>query len=422
MPETHSIEVIGIGADGAAGLRPELVERIVAADFLAGGERHLGYFPAVRGTRFVIRDDINGLLRELFERSPKERCVVLASGDPLFYGIGTTVLAAGFEARITPAVSSMQLAFARAGLPWDHAILRSVHGRDLRTILLPVLGKPLLGLFTHDGDGPAAVASFFIDHDLAGYEAFVGENLGTAEERVTRWPSLDELAAQRFAPLNYLVMRRATYPEPRPDFASNRALVPGVPDEAFARPADGPEMMTRQEVRSVVVGKLCRPVPVGATMWDLGAGLGTVAVEMAVLRPYLEVLAVERDPARAALLRQNRARFDAYNIQVLDGTAPEVLTGTAHRPVLVFLGGSGDRLPAILDLIHDRLTPGGRVVATFVVLENLACMLQRLSEWGWPYEITEVHVARSDPLAGHTGLKPQRGVFVVSADKPGDGA
>jgi precorrin-6Y C5,15-methyltransferase (decarboxylating) len=419
MTDQPRIDVIGIGADGAAGLRPHLVERIRAADFLAGGERHLAYFPEARGERFVLRDNLVDLLRELSNRFQTQRCVVLASGDPIFYGIGNYLLGilGGQNLRIEPAVSSMQLAFARAGLSWQYAGLASVHGRDLRATLLPLLGRGLLGLFTTDGDSPAAVARFFLDYDLE-YEALVYENLGAADERITPWPDLHALAAQQFAPLNYLILRRGGDPQPLLEIPRYRALVPGVPDDAFARPAEGPEVMTRQEVRSVVLAKLGGMLQPGDTVWDVGAGLGTMAVELAVLRPHVEVIAVERDPDRAALARANRLRFGAYNMRVVEGTAPEVLRARAEQPRQVFVGGSGDRLPAVLDLVAERLLPGGRLVANFVTLEHLALALDRLRGWGWPLAVTEVHVGRSDDLAGLTGLRPQRGVFLVSADRP----
>ena len=221
---------------------------------------------------------------------------------------------------------------------------------------------------------------------------------------------------------------------------ARRALVPGVPDDTFARPEEGREVMTRQEVRAIVLAKLggekkltstgcVHPSPLvisklsgemqpGDTIWDIGAGLGTVSVELAVLRPHVEILAVERDPARVAFLRQNRECFDAYNVRVVEGTAPEALQAETEQPRRIFLGGSGERLADILELIHERLHEGGRLVANFVTLEHLTLTLGRLKEWGWPAKVTEVHVSRSDALAGLTGLKPQRGVFIVSADKP----
>jgi precorrin-6Y C5,15-methyltransferase (decarboxylating) len=414
------IDIIGVGADGAAGVRPDQLRRILEADFLAGGERHLGYFPTARGERFVIKDSVAELIQELGKRLGTERCVVLASGDPLFYGVGG--LLAGIvgreHVRIEPALSSMQLAFARAGLCWQGAALGSVHGRDLRRALLPLLGQRLIGLFTSDRNGPAAVARFFLGHGLDGYEATVGENLGAADERVSRWPDLRALAEQRFAPLNYLILGLQRLPVASADVDRNRALVPGVPDEVFARPEGGPEVMTRQEVRSVVLGKLLRPTAAGDTVWDVGAGLGTVSVEMAVLWPHAEVVAVERDPARTALLRENRDRFGAYNVRVVEGCAPEALHAETERPRLVFLGGSGGHLTEILDLVAGRLHDGGRLVAAFVTLEHLAAALQRVRGWGWPTEVTEVHVARGDTLAGLTGLRPHRGVFLVRADRP----
>jgi precorrin-6Y C5,15-methyltransferase (decarboxylating) len=414
------IEVIGLGADGAAGLRPEAVERILTADFLAGGERHLGYFPHARGDRFILRDNLPLLLAELNRRLPVQRCVVLASGDPLFYGIGNYLVGqlGSDRVRVEPAVSSMQLAFARIGRSWQDAALASIHGRELRGTLLPLLGRAVIGLFTQDGDSPAAVARFFVERGLGEYAAVVAENLEGPDERITRCFPLQQLAGQRFAPLNYLILLRENDDQGSSDVERRRALVPGVPDHAFARPAEGAEVMTRQEVRAVALSKLLGPTEPGAICWDVGAGLGTVSVELAVLRPHLEVVAVERDPVRAGYLQQNRERFGAYNIRVVEGWAPETLLEETLQPRLVFLGGSGGRLAALLDLVADRLIEGGVVVATFVTLEHLTLMLQRVQAWGWPLEVTEVHVARSEPLAGLTGLKPLRGVFLVRAEKP----
>jgi len=247
----------------------------------------------------------------------------------------------------------------------------------------------------------------------------VTENLGSDRERLHRWMPLEALQHQdAFAPLNYLILRRTTSAAAVAERQARRARVPGVADQEFLRPDDAPEVMTRQEVRAVALAKLGSPTAPGDTLWDIGSGLGTVAIELAVLRSHCEVVAVERAAERAALLQQNRERFDAYNLRIVQRTAPEALTEELERPRGVFLGGSGERLPDILDLIHSRLHPDGTLVANFVTLEHLMLTWQRLREWGWTCDVTELHVARSDTLAGLTGLKPLRGVFIVAARKP----
>ncbi len=410
------IDVIGIGAEGAAGLKPTVIERIQAADFLAGGARHLAYFPEAKGGRFVVRDNLDELATILQRFAPSRR-VVLASGDPLFYGIGRFLLERFPDARIEPALSSMQMAFARAGIPWQDAALASIHGRGLRATLLPLLGRPVIGLFTQDGRCPERVAAFFLRHGLADYRAIVAENLGALEERVLRVPNLGELADRSFAPLNYLILARNSADA---EAARRRRLGPGISDHEFARPEGTAEVMTRQEVRSVILAKLLIPTEPGDSCWDIGAGLGTVAIEVALLRPDMEVLAVERDPVRARLLRAHHTLFETFNVRPIEGDAPETFNGEREAPRLVFIGGSGGRLADILDVVHERLMTNGRLVASFVTLEHLATMLEWLKSWRWPFEVTEVHVARSDALGGLTGLKPMRGVFIVSADKPGN--
>lgn len=414
------IDVIGIGADGAAGLRAEIVERIQTADFLAGGERHLGYFPQARGQRFVIKDNLAELVNELGNRRDKQRCVVLASGDPLFFGVGHYLVTrlGSEQLRIEPALSSMQLAFARHQLSWQNAALASIHGRDLRSEMLPLLGRPLIGLFTQDGNSPAAVAKFFHRHALAEqYEALLAENLGTADECLTRYESLFDVREQRFAPLNYLILHRAVNPC-ADETRRLRAQVPGVPDAEFSETAEQTNF-TRQEMRSVLLSKLGGLLLPGDTVWDLGAGLGTVSIEIAVLRPEVEVVAVERDPQRAEFIHRNRRRFDAYNIRIIVGPAPDALAEEKENPRLIFIGGSGNELPRMLDLVDQRLRVGGRLLANFVTLENLMTTYLRFQDKGWRCAITELHVAHGEALGNHTALKPQRGVFILQTDKPG---
>lgn len=431
MIDDNRIDIIGIGADGLSGLRPELVERIQAAEFLAGGKRQLGYAADSKAERFVIKDNLAQLGDELERRWPSQRCVVLASGDPLFYGIGDLLLKRfGSEAlRFEPAVSSLQLAFARAGLTWNHAAVASVHGRPFREMLLPLLGKRLIGVLGHDGGSPAQIAEFFLDHRCRDYTVWVGENLGGPAERVTRW-RLEELRQQTFAPLNVVILKRNTLPlveipNPDYDFPEERGFqdfAPGIEDSFFERPDSEPAVMTSQEVRAILVTRLPTFMP-GDVIWEIGAGLGTVSVEMAIARPHVEIFSLERNPARFAYVRKNLEKFDVYNVRAYQGEAPEALElfptdRETLPPQMVFVGGSGGRLAEILDACSKALRPGGEFLADFVTLENLALTLEYFRKRHWPHLITEVSIARSSVLGGLTTLNPQRSVFILDATKP----
>jgi precorrin-6Y C5,15-methyltransferase (decarboxylating) len=404
------IVIVGIGADGTAGLSARARSALASATFLAGGRRHLELAGPSPAERFAITNNLPALVERLRARGPEEACVVLASGDPLFYGIGHLLgqsLGEG-EIVVEPALSSLQLAFARAGLSWHDAAIASIHGRPLEDVLLPLLGRPKIGLFTHDGSSPSAVASFLVDRGLPDYEAIVGERLGTSEERVTRWP-LPRLIDRSFDPLNVLILRR----DPTPDLAADGAGC--IPDAHFAQPDSPPILLTHADVRAIVVGRF-RGLPAGP-LWDIGAGLGGVAVGLARAFPARDVVAVERAPEQAGYLRTNRLRFAAYNLRVVEGIAPHCLD-PEDDPAGVFVGGSGGQLDAILDAVLRRLLPGGTVVLDFVALENLGHALERLRQAGWPREVTQVAISQGQDLAGLTVLTPLRPVWVVRACRP----
>jgi precorrin-6Y C5,15-methyltransferase (decarboxylating) len=411
---SRPVAIVGIGADGLAGLSPRARSAVASATFLAGGRRHLELAGSPPVTSFTITNNLEELVERLLARAPEERCVVLASGDPLFYGIGhlLTHSLGSDQVVVEPALSSLQLAFARAGVSWHDAAIASVHGRPLKETLLPLLGKPKIGLFTQDGTSPSAVAHFLIDRDLHDYEAIVGENLGANDERVSRFP-LPDLAGRTFGPLNILILLREPGSARGPDLAGERAGC--IPDALFAQPEKPPILLTHADVRAIVVGRF-EGLPAGP-LWDLGAGLGGVAVGLARAFPAREVVAAERSPEQASYLRTNRLRFRAYNLRVVEGIAPACLGGEAD-PAGVFLGGSGGHLDAIFDSLARRLLPRGILVANFVGLENLGRALERLRQAGWPHELSQVQISPGQDLAGLTVLTPQRPVWVVRASRP----
>ena len=418
---SEPVWIIGVGADGPNGLRPELRQKVADATWIAGGERHLARVESSRAERFVIRDNVADLIEVLRGRPADARCVVLASGDPMFYGIGGVLgdVLGPDAIRVEPAISSMQLAFARAGLSWQVAEIVSIHGRPLEPQLLPVLGRRRIGIFSDDGTSPRRVAEFFAQRGVADYRAWVCERLGAADERITSLPLPDVLKREQpFSPLNFLVLERQQPEAYFDELDRLRRLAPGIPDDEFIRPATGPVLMTHQEVRAAALAKL-RPGRVsGGTIWDIGAGVGTVSVEAALLNPAAEVLAVERSNPEFVVLARNRQRFGAFNIRPIFGEAPAALAAESAQPQSVFIGGSGSQLAAILNVVRDRLEPNGRLVANFVTIENLSLCLAACDSWRWPRQVVQIAIARSDRLADLTGLRPDRPVWILTAEKP----
>jgi precorrin-6Y C5,15-methyltransferase (decarboxylating) len=400
-----------MGASGIESLGAEARSTLESATFVAGGKRHLELLGPRPVETFAITSNLDALAARLDSRGANERCVVLASGDPLCFGIGRLLSERldPAELRIEPAVSSMQLAFARAGCAWDDAAIASVHGRPLAETLIPLLGHPKIGLFTRDGESPGEIAEFFLGRGLDDYEVWVCEALGTAEELVTRL-AIGELPGIPFAPLNFVVLRRTG--------AANLSVGdwafdnPTPPDDQFAQPPAGPRLLTHADVRAVALSRF-HSLPEGP-LWDVGAGLGGMTIGLARRFRRLEVVAVERSAVQIAFLRENRRRFEAWNVRIIEGSAPEALRAEA-APAGVFLGGSGGALGPILDLVIDRLLPGGVLVANFVGLENLAEMLARLRQTGWTAEVTQVQISQGQGLAGLTTFVPLRPVWVVRA-------
>lgn len=408
---TCPVAILGLGAEGLPGLSSRARPLLDAATFLAGGARQLQLVGTTAAETFILRDNVAELAERLERRGPDERCVVLASGDPLFYGIGHRLseVLGGDQIVVEPAVTSMQLAFARAGLSWQDASIASVHGRPLAKMLIPLLGRAKVGLFTQDGSSPAAVASFFVDRGLTNYEAWVGERLGANDERVTN-ARIADLIGREFDPLNFLVLRRG---HEAPPVAENDGA--RLSDSMFAQPDSGPVLLTHADVRAVALARF-QQLPEGP-IWDIGAGLGGISVALARTFPEREVVAIERSAIQADFLRINRTRFGVYNLRIVEGEAPEGLTREGN-PAAVFLGGSAGRLGAILNLVAERLEPRGVLVANFVSIENLAQTLDRLRQIEWPVEVVQVQICRSQALAGLTMLAPLRPVWIVNTVRP----
>jgi precorrin-6Y C5,15-methyltransferase (decarboxylating) len=404
------VTVVGVGADGRAGLSARALEAIAGARALAGGERHLAAFPEFAGERIPLGKGLDGALARLADVARSGRCCLLASGDPLFFGVGArAVEALGAErVEILPQPSSLQWAFARLGLAWDDAALLSLHGRPRDGFLARLRRRAKVACFTDAANSPPALARHMVEHGERGWTAFVCERLGEPGERVRSFRPEALADCADVDPLNVLILVRDRGWRPPP-------VIPFLPDETFAT-RNG--LLTKREVRLAALAAL--RLAEGSVLWDVGAGSGSVAIEAALLVPEGRVHAVERDPEMLGHLAANVRSHAADNVRIVAGAAPEALDGL-EPPDAVFVGGSGGDLAAVLARAVDALRPGGRIVVNAALLDTLDTARRFLAARGLAAEVTLVSIARGTPIAGSLRLDPLSPVHVVAATKPEGG-
>lgn len=361
-----------------------------AAELVVGARRHLDAFAPAGARRLAVDGDLAPVLDAVASQAGP--VCVLASGDPGFFGIVRALAERlGPDAlTVHPAPSSVSLAFARLGLPWDDAVVVSAHGRPLADAARRVAAAPKAAVLTSPDAPPEALGRELLTLGARHRAVAVCTRLGSPDELVSK-VDLDGLAAGRWDPLSVVVLvDRELSPAP--------VLAWGLADDGFAH-HDG--MITKAEVRAVALGKLALP-PAGV-LWDVGAGSGSVAVECARLAPGLRVTAVERDQAQVARLRENAARH-RVTVEVVHGEAPAALAGLPD-PDRAFVGGGGID---VLDAVLGRLRPDGVVVATYAALDRAAAAFARLGN------LVQVTVGRGAALpGGGVRLAAENPVFVA---------
>jgi precorrin-6Y C5,15-methyltransferase (decarboxylating) len=396
VAKVHKVQVLGISDRGLDSLPPSARRLLDQATLLAGGERHLAFCAALPVEKLLVKGDLKALAERLAGelRDPASRPVVLASGDPLFYGIAQLLInkLGADRVEVHPALSSMQLAFARIGLKWDDADLVSVHGRPLDKLagLPPDCRK--VGVFTDPANTPAKVAEYLVGLGWPlDSPAWVVENIEGEDERTTRC-SLDELRGLAFGELNVVVAERLALPEARGAYAF------GLDEALFAQRKPEKGLITKAEVRVLSLAKL-RLFP-GAVTWDIGAATGSVAVEAARLSRGGRVWAVEKNAEDCDNVGENALRFHTPSVLVLHGEAPGVLERIPQGddPDAVFVGGTAGRMDAILDAAKARLKPGGTIVLNTVTVENTAEALAWYQASGLDWGFLQIQVSRGKSI------------------------
>ncbi|NWC59641.1 precorrin-6y C5,15-methyltransferase (decarboxylating) subunit CbiE [Pseudomonas veronii] len=396
------LTVIGIGEDGFKGLGRNARHAVLRAARIIGGQRQLDLLPVcVRGERQLWPSPFS--LAPLLARRGEPVCV-LASGDPMFYGVGASLArqVPADEMLILPAPSSVSLAAARLGWALQDVMTLSVVARPLAALNAHLASGVRLLVLSNDGQSPAAIAALLVESGFGPSRLSVFEHLGGAAERrvdgvAHAWPHA------AVADLNLVAIDCLADAD-----APRLSRLAGLPDVAFKH--DG--QLTKRDVRAMTLARLA-PLP-GELLWDVGAGSGSIGIEWMRAHPSCRALAIEADAGRQGLIEHNRDALGVPGLQLVRGTAPAALGGL-ETPDAIFIGGGVTR-DGVLETCWQHLRPGGRLVANAVTLQSeMTLMAWRTRHGG---ELTRLHVAQAQPLGEFDTWRQALPITLLDVIKP----
>lgn len=418
--------VIGVLDDGVASLGRTALAHLERAHLVIGGTRTLQLFseymdPAAR------QRDLTGALPQVTEwiraaQADNQRVVLLATGDPLCHGIAAYLASRlCIEAiEVIPNVSTLQLACARLGLPWQDMKFASVHSKDagdwvdgaepghgLYALLRDIRHNDRLAILTSPDNTPDRIARMLVAEGLADdFEMAVAERLCQPEERIISGMAITAAAQMPFADPNVVLLWR-TRPRPLP-------VLLGLPDASYQQRYPEKGLITKNEVRAVSLARM--QLRANSVVWDIGAGSGSVGLEAARLCSLGHVYAIEKNVDDSAIVRGNRKALGLSNHTLVHGKAPE---GLQHwpDPDAVFIGGSGGELAELIRLILQRMKPEGWLVMNFVTLENLAVAVETLKSLGVAWDVLQLQASRSKPILHMNRMAAENPVWLVCAQK-----
>ncbi|MCI0378023.1 MAG: precorrin-6y C5,15-methyltransferase (decarboxylating) subunit CbiE [Gemmataceae bacterium] len=413
------IYILGVGSDGLTGLTGRARDLLVNADLILGSDHALGLVPDVAAQKMRIGPDLLEVVKTLETNLGKKRMVVVASGDPLFYGVARYLCDRLGKDRfeVLPHVSSMQLAFARVKESWEDAYLTNLASHTLESVLDRIRTAETVGLFTSEDEDPPRIAKQLLARGLDYFRAYVCENLGSPDERVTQG-ELDEIAEMEFSPLNVLILKRKPG---RPDQqrAASGLRRFGNPDDVFAQAKPKSGLITQAEVRAIALAQL--DVQPASVVWDIGAGSGSVAIEAAQLASLGMVYAIEQDVADYHLIVANSQTFGVKNLTAIHGTAPAVFDGLP-APDAIFIGGTGKEVGRLLEAAFHALRPAGRMVVNVATLETLSATYATLKKLSRAVQALLVNIARGNEQLETLRFEAVNPTFLLWLSKSADGA
>jgi precorrin-6Y C5,15-methyltransferase (decarboxylating) len=398
------LTVVGIGEDGFKGLGKNARHALLGASRIIGGQRQLDLLPVcIRGERQLWPSPFS--LAPVLERYGEPVCV-LASGDPMFFGVGASLArqVPSSEMLVLPAPSSCSLAAARMGWPLQDVVTLSVVARPIAALNAQLSSGVRLLVLSNDGQSPAAIAALLRERGFGPSRLSVLEHLGgEAERRIDG--AANDWADPVVADLNLIAIECIAQAN-----APRLSRLAGLPDSAFRH--DG--QLTKRDVRAITLARLA-PVP-GELLWDVGAGSGSIGIEWMRAHPSCRALAIEADEGRQLLIEHNRDALGVPGLQLIRGSAPQALVGL-ERPDAVFIGGGVTR-EGVLDACWAALKPGGRLIANAVTLQSEMTLMAWREQRGG--ELTRIHIAQAQPLGDFDTWRQALPITLLDVGKPFD--
>ena len=398
------LTVVGIGEDGFKGLGKNARHALLCAAKIFGGQRHLDLLPpCIRGERQPWPSPF--CLESLLSHRGEPVCV-LASGDPMFFGVGASLARQlpAAEMLTLPAPSSCSLAAARMGWPLQEVVMLSVVARPVAALNAQLSSGVRLLVLSNDGRSPAPIAALLRERGFGPSRITVLEHLGgEAERRIDGTAS--DWADPVIADLNLIAIECIAEPN-----TLRLSRLAGLPDSAFQH--DG--QLTKRDVRAITLARLA-PVP-GELLWDVGAGSGSIGIEWMRAHPGCRALAIEADAGRQALIEHNRDALGVPGLQLVRGSAPQALAGL-ERPDAIFIGGGVTR-EGVLDTCWAELKPGGRLIANAVTLQSEMTLMAWREQHGG--ELTRIHIAQAQPLGDFDTWRQALPITLLDVTKPFD--
>ena len=408
----NPINIIGIGL-GKEDLTSKHLALIKDCDVLIGGTRHLALFDTLDKQKIPVKSYIKGIVDIIKEKMTHHKIVVLASGDPLFYGIGS-ILVQHFDKKylhIHSNLSSVSAAFAAIKEPWHDAKIISLHETQEEDFLFSTLAEDhKIAFLTNPERDPYYIAAGLIKENLYDFKFCVLEKLGDRnEEKITWYDSLNQIKNQTFSHPNIVVLLRRMKAK---NNISHETYI-GMKDSMFKHSKG---LITKSEIRSITLSKL-KLIRKDHVFWDIGSGSGSVGIEASFQVPLGHVYAIEKHPGRIADIVHNINNFKCSNITVFHTAFPEGIE-ELKTPDRIFIGGGGRTLEQIINVSCDKLTSSGIIVINTVLLQNLETALRCLKKHKFEPQVVQIQIFRSKGMPFGDRLEALNPVWIISGVKP----